>query len=380
MNSILNEIRNLRGEDELNIDFSNTDRYRVVINEENNTKTAYFFSSPIYRKDTLKAVALAFFKNGDKIHSQGSNATVKYGDSIFMENEYGWCRIFIKASPKKFEERQLVTGEHTFFPTTNGFACKTKLSNYSAVKFEIELSSSLEVKTNGKYFALMRTRFQPFLVASTIGTLSSEGEIVAPASISYERSSGSNRFRLCVTPDASKGEFVFFEINMHEDKLVQDTTVESKNPTSNNVFGGTAFVGSTPHYGEQWLYSRFDFLRNNNLYAKTIHKIILHLPTYNPYTPNLTAYKTQARFCSFGSNWNNRVPAAAPAERITRTQGYIDVNVTALFIDHRGRIFPDSCGLILRPMFLGHNFAVLSTADSMYAPQIYEIRYAEQAP
>ena len=48
MKSILNEIRKLRRNDYLKIDYYNDNRYRIIVDNINGTKSAYCFSTPIY--------------------------------------------------------------------------------------------------------------------------------------------------------------------------------------------------------------------------------------------------------------------------------------------------------------------------------------------
>ncbi len=54
MISVLNEITKLRDGGSLTINYNNTNRYRVLINETNGTKTAYYFSAPIYNCKSRK--------------------------------------------------------------------------------------------------------------------------------------------------------------------------------------------------------------------------------------------------------------------------------------------------------------------------------------
>ena len=64
MNSILGEISTLRKGAPLVIDYKNSNRYRLVAIEQNGTKTAYYFSSPIYNSRTRKAVDMKFYSKG----------------------------------------------------------------------------------------------------------------------------------------------------------------------------------------------------------------------------------------------------------------------------------------------------------------------------
>ena len=56
MISILNEINKLRKGKELIVDNKNSNRYRVVASESDQSKTAYYFTTPIYNSRTQKAV------------------------------------------------------------------------------------------------------------------------------------------------------------------------------------------------------------------------------------------------------------------------------------------------------------------------------------
>lgn len=61
MNSILGEISTLRKGAPLVIDYKNSNRYRLVAIEPNGTKTAYYFSSPIYNSRTRKSVDIIYY-------------------------------------------------------------------------------------------------------------------------------------------------------------------------------------------------------------------------------------------------------------------------------------------------------------------------------
>ena len=74
---------------------------------------------------------------------------------------------------------------------------------------------------------------------------------------------------------------MLFEANLYESKQIQDTTVESANPEVNNAFGGTAFIGNTTEFGEQWLYSRPDYSKFSELTDRQIIKAVLHMPKLN---------------------------------------------------------------------------------------------------
>ena len=82
MSFVLKTIAKLRGGDLFSIDFHNRNRYRVVVNENDGSKTAYYFSSPIYNLHTRKAVDLKFENKGSFVWAEGSNCTIDISDSI----------------------------------------------------------------------------------------------------------------------------------------------------------------------------------------------------------------------------------------------------------------------------------------------------------
>lgn len=95
MDSILNEIKKIRQEITLNLDLSNSNRYRVVVFNSDRTKTAYCFGAPIYNENTLKSVDFKFYNIRDKIIATGSNAMLDFTDKIIMKNREGKCSIFL---------------------------------------------------------------------------------------------------------------------------------------------------------------------------------------------------------------------------------------------------------------------------------------------
>ena len=72
-------------------------------------------------------------------------------------------------------------------------------------------------------------------------------------------------------------EHLAWEANFYESKLIQDTTVESKSPKANNVFGDVAFLGSTRDFGTQYLYLRFDYDKLSDIKTTDIDLFLLDL-------------------------------------------------------------------------------------------------------
>ena len=161
---------------------------------------------------------------------------------------------------------------------------------------------------------------------------------------------------------------------MQDEKLFQDTTVESKNPKQNNAFGGTAFIGSTDAYGEQWLYSRPDISKIKDLFNKSIKKAVLYIPTLNQSGTLLTMVGLKTRFCSFGSNWNNKKMGYVNVSSSESVPGYHRIDITNI-ITNSYRIQPGTEGWIIKSGSKDNGFSVISTGDSFYAPQILEITF-----
>ena len=81
MQSVLGEIAKLRNGSPIIIDYHNSNRYRLVVQENNGSKTAYYFSTPIYNRRTRKMIDIKFQLNGDTVYSTGSNTNMnKTGD------------------------------------------------------------------------------------------------------------------------------------------------------------------------------------------------------------------------------------------------------------------------------------------------------------
>ena len=237
-------------------------------------------------------------------------------------------------------------------------------------------TGEVQIRANDKYFALMHTKFTPFLVVSCIGTTDTQGNVIAPAEIQYQRLS-SDTYELFILPKSPFGSGVIYEINLYENKLLQDTTVESNSPSVNNAFGSTAFIGNTAAYGEQWLYSRLDLSVISEIMEKEVKHAILHSKTWNQSPSPLTAIAVTARFCSFGSNWNNKIRGGNTITYSTTNADYLSLDITSAITDMRTRFIRPFEGLIVKTQTKGSGFAVLSTGDSYIAPQIFEINFRE---
>ena len=374
MISILNEILKLRNNEPIDIDYSNTNRYRVVANEPDGSKTGYYFNTPIYNIKTRKSLDMKFHTHGSTIYSVGSNTQSSITNNIRMDGTDGFAIISIEGQAQLVSDREISCGKELISPTTNGVAIKSSYQNGKAYTFSIEVSNPyLETRANDKCFALMSEMFRPFLSISCIGTINDAGRVIAPALIRYQKISD-RKYTVSVSPCSVVGQAVLIEANLYDPKLFQDTTVESKNPTVNNAFGGIGFIGTTNEFGEQWLYSKMDYSKIDELNGAIILKAMLHIPKLNSDAVALKASQVSARFCSFGSNWDNKKAETTVFADSHISEDYFDLDLTSLISDKHGRLrYTD--GFILKSKSKDIGFSVIATGDNYFTPQILEIKY-----
>ena len=291
-----------------------------------------------------------------------------------MENAEGVCTISLSNSTFNVTNSSIICGKERIYPTTNGITTQSPCINGKPFSFNIEINKPfLEVKFNNKYFAIMSEKFRPFFVISCIGTSDLNGNIISPAKISYQKVSDL-KYTITITPCSSLGKYVLIEANLYELKLFQDTTVESKNSKSNNVFGSVGFIGNTLEFGEQWLYSKLDYTIIPELTDKKIIHATLHLPKLNLNSAELRASKVSARFCSFGSNWENKISETSLHNDLQTIDRYINLDILPFITNKQSRL-TQSDGFILKPKKKDSGFSVIATGDSYYLPQILEINY-----
>ena len=375
MQSILSEISKLRLGAPIVIDYRNSNRYRLVVQESNGTKTAYYFSTPIYNKKTRNLVDMKLRPNGETVSTTGSNANIMLSHNLLMENDEGSFLMKLPQKPNLVSSQEAHCGSYTISPTTNGVMVKCDIGDNVVSAFTVETGQPyLNIRANDRCFVLMKEEFRPLVVLSCIGSLDASGSVFAPAKLEYQKITDKT-YNISVSATSSLARAVLFEVNMYENKLFQDTTVESMNPSTNNAFGGVGFIGNSSAYGEQWLYSRPDYSHISELMDKRVHKIVLHIPKLNQSNVELSAFKVTARFCSFGSNWGNKISDGAQVSDSVTMSGYQSLDITSLLVDPRTRTILKSEGLILKSKIKGSGFSVITTGDSYFAPQILEINY-----
>lgn len=375
MQSVLGEIAKLRPGIPVDIDCHNSNRYRLVVREKDGSRTAYYFSMPIYNIKTRKIVDVRFHLNGQSICATGSNTDIILNDYIFMENTEGVFSMRLHEKPVMFSPNEVQYGFNRVYPTTNGVAVKCDVKKNESNSFIIETGKShLNIRANDRCFALMQEEFRPFVVVSCMGSTDETGNVISPAKLDYQKIDD-KKYSISLYSTNSLAQYVLFEVNMYEKKIFQDTTVESANPFTNNAFGGVGFIGNSSEYGEQWLYSRIDFSRIPEVFDRCVNRVVLQIPKLNQNNVEISGFKVLARFCSFGSNWNNKIADGDCTAQSITSNFYHSMDITSLLRDIRTKTIVPSEGLILKSKIKGSGFSVIATGDSYYTPQILEINY-----
>ncbi len=372
---ITERIRDIRNEEQMVFDLTDTDNYRVVVKENNKSCTAYYFSVPVYNKRTGRMLDLKFRKSGGKTIYVGSGCSVEFcSDGICFNNGSDSVMLGLSAEKILFSEDKLLCKNTEILPTINGLAFFTKTDDTKRVRFNVKSEKYNDIRANNKYFAIMASKFQSLLTVSCIGSFDNSGGIVAPAIIHYCKNS-TNTYDITLYSTGENSVGVAYEINMHERKMFQDTTVESGNPDNNNVFGSVAFIGNSQAFGQQWLYWKIDNDLMKDISTNKILNAKLHIPALGHNKEKLTAYRVASRFCSYGSNWSNKIKTGLLLGETESRSEYISLDITPLIRNEKTHQLLSSNGMILKPKGMNNSFNVISTGDSFYKPQILEINY-----
>lgn len=350
------------------INKNNLSRY-CILTDSGQTTTAYCFSVPIYNESTRSLVRREFIQDGNAVRFLGSNARgCFHNGTLILTNKNGGATITLPTSKVLFEKEKLTLGSWTAKPSFNGIHvhCASNI-----VIFKIQVDRTFSIRHCSKSFGIMQETFCPFLTVTPLfATTPSDIEI--PVAINYKQE---DERSYLVIMQTDKGNSIDFEINLYEPKLFQDTTVESLHPKENNAYGGISFLGTTKQTGDQWLYSRLDTTKLPDFDCVTIKKILLHLPRWNNTEEEVSVSSPQKRFCSFGSNWENRIGQTTQATTATLQGKYLTVDTTKLFTDISGNYLLQTEGLILKTKKRNSLPVAISTGDNYTLPQILEVQY-----
>lgn len=356
------------------IDPHNSNRYRLLVSENDGSTTAYCFSAPIYNMSSRRLVQRAFRPHGGEFTAVGSNAVTTAGrDRIQMENAEGVVSISAEGQPV-LNGRGLSMGNADITPTLNGMVYRARSASEGITLTLKTDRPFLQIRSNERCFALMSGEFRPFMTISALGVTDQAGLICAPASLGY-RKLDDRTYVITIAPLLAAGEQLVFEMGLYEPKLFQDTTVESKNPYENNAFGSIAYIGDSAAYGEQWLYTKLDFDKIAELLGRNVFSVRLFLPQLSRRTITVEALKLNRRFCSFGSNWANKVMSTTASTASNGENDYQVLSLTELMVAPQTHLIQRFEGLILRSLVKGSGFSAIATGDHYDSPQILEINF-----
>ena len=374
MNSVYSEIEKIRQDRFFKPIESLMNRYCIHCQEPNGIKAAYCFSVPIRNNQSNNIVDLKFHHQSQYSLFTGTNCKIIVSDKIKIINEHGQCEVILPGNLYKKTDGAIFfkndIGVIDIIPTLNGILLlfDSNLS-FDHKKIKLCCNKAFEsTRTNNKYFSIMREKFIPFITVSCIGLINQHGKISAPCEVVSQKLNDTEHM-LSFSSINSQNR-IAIEINVQEPKLFQDTTVESMHPTVNNAFGGTSFLGTSKAFGEQWLYSRLDISNISHLQGKKIIKSILHIPQLGYNISPITVSKISERFCSFGSNWENKISVRDTIALSSGSLGYYHLDITRLL----GNLKNKAENFVIR----GTNQnkpVIIPTGDSFYAPQILEVKY-----
>ena len=372
---IFEQLKKLRNNSELNIDRKNSNRYSVIVREENGSHTAYCFACPVYNNKSKKLVDKNFKAVNNSLIFEGTNSIITVSnDGITLKRDDDKKLVVDIQLPNLYFDHNLVkSGQIIIEPGANGLVLTIPTNGtHVAVKLRTD-NPSMPIRSNTKYFAYMQEQYVPFAGVYTFGTSDLNGNIIAPAMLTYSQSENGNV--LYISPTDKKGKYVKFAIDMYEPKLYQDTTVEKANIHENNAFGQSGFIGTTEMFGEQWLYTRPDLFRIAYLQDRKIHNVTLYTPILGKEHGKLEMYRTTQRFCSFGSTWSNKVFTSAKVCESEAFGGYEKFNMTSVLVDKHTKFLVRTDGLIVRTAEKQNTPVIVATGDNSYKPQILAINF-----
>lgn len=339
--------------------------------------------------DTLCGVPLCG-KNGDAATRRfsvdcntptalGTNCRISLlNNKLVFEGKQGAASVNLGNAemPHRCIDGMLCGGKAYIQATPNGavFFCRCAQGEKTEITVTTDIANEA-IRKNNKYVAFMQKPFRPSLTVAALYSISADGMHYRPL-ILESASPSIYKQDICLYSSLSVEHINVFEINMYEPKLMQDTTVESATATQNNAYGATAFVGRTDEYGEQWLYLKANMRFLKYLNGKELLSAKLHIPILSGSGEHLEAFMLPSRFCSFGSNWNNKlayVPDAI-AKKSTSKANCVTFDITGAIAEGLKNKSKESAGILVLNRSKT-DCVLLATGDCYTFPQMMEIEY-----
>lgn len=341
-------------------------RYLIKFQERDGSISEIYFSVPIRNQQTNDIIQAKFTNTDHYYKYSGSNMQLSINNNkIKFNNDKANPIVTLTDNYINKRNEKLIYLRSTISPTLNGL-----LFDISERQYTLNIYSVLpfDLRINDRFVAMLGNDGKPFITISCLGAYSANNIFMGVSNIKYDRNDQHN-LSVTVYHNNPNTTHFLFEINMFEEKIFEDTTVESKNPTLNNIYGSLAVVGNSGQYGDQWLYSKINMtkLNTNN---KKMRSLTLFYPQHDKSDNICSAHKLEKSFCSFGSIWNNKIDLSSVSAQMTAQNGFYYVDVSDMFINKNA--LPHALAYVIRSKTHG---APLSTGDSYAYPPFMIINY-----
>lgn len=373
---IINEIQKIRGGTKLDVVSTGCSRYEVAVREED-AMAVYLFNAPVRKKRGGELIELRWRKRGDDRIISGStpDSAIRVTPlSVVLEKPRQKFSLFFDSDgPFSWEERggTLYAPHMKIRPTTNGVMITADIAAGEAPTMRLVTETfSEEVCRNSQYLSFMERNFKPKMTAASLFFKGEDGTC-HPLKLLSEKLDDYT-YRLTWRPEIIENGQIVFECNLYEDKLFQDTTVTDYLTLENNAFGSIAFLGHTPEYGEQRLYSKWMLNYMSDLLFRDIRSVKLFIPRIFS-DVELEAYRMEQRFCSFGSTWENKIPYGTERIPMVKTEEYLVLDLSS-YVGRKGWM-RYTYGMLLRAADGAAGYGAVATGDSCAFPVIMEIKY-----
>lgn len=375
MASIISTIKKIRKKDNFELFERNDNRYCVSVKEMDSVES-YMFSVPIRDFFTNAIVEEKWTQNNGNWQrntaAENSMVTVCDDSIFFFETRLNVELKIPFKSIWKYDCENLVSEKTRILSTTNGVVIVMKCSGVNNTVITVKTSDIKNgVQKNTQFFALMESQFKPEITLSSLFYRDSFDNIT-PIQIKSDCISDCDYSITFLTEGKAEGE-LFFEVNFHEERLFQDTTVSEERSLENNAFGSIAFLGHTKEYGEQRIYIK---LMLDQLYEYAHRKITslkLYIPTITTEKKRIEAHQMGVRFCSFGSTWETKKPFLSNITPVSYENGFLSFDLTS-YMAPNGRI-SYNYGLMIKIADSEFGNIVIPTGDCCAYPIILKIVY-----
>lgn len=370
--SPLDEVFQLASDQSLSLSPKQSNRYGLQFVCENGGEN-YYFSTPIYQQDTNKLICLQFKQQGDSFTFLGSNCVVIVNEKQirFIRKSEELVVLFKIPIVWSFDNGALFSERLSIFPTYNGVMLAGDLE---VTQFDVFTNICYqEFRKSKNCVGLMENHFKPIFNFSTLFARGEDDEL-SPLLVSYfEENKQEGKVAFFATDERCTRGVI--ELNFYEPKMMQDTPVSEKRPNENNAFGAVAWMGQSSFYGSQWFYFRPDFHKVPEMKNKVIQKITLYLPCWSTSDLFMEMHNLQSRFCSFGSNWENKIGTGQSKYTASQKDGYLSIDVTKLY-SYSGQLTESIGTVLIAEKTNQASFQIISTADCYARPPILCVKYA----